>query len=204
MQKKYKINKKRVLIVILLIIGVILGLFYLNNRKKLQVIEIESEIKEYNYYLESNATKIYKEYYEELEEELSKNKINEKEYATLISKLFVIDYYTLKNKVTNKNIGGIQFIHTNLKDRFIDDSSKTVYKYVKSNLYGRRKQKLPEVKSVEVTKVEEIKYNHNDYKDDNAYQVVLKVKYKKDYNYPKKVKLSLIHENNKLVIVEIK
>lgn len=204
MQKKYKINKKRVLIVILLIIGVILGLFYLNTRKKLQVIEIKSEIKEYNYYLESNATKIYKEYYEELEEELSKNKINEKEYATLISKLFVIDYYTLKNKVTNKNIGGIQFIHTNLKDRFIDDSSKTVYKYVKSNLYGRRKQKLPEVKSVEVTKVEEIKYNHNDYKDDNAYQVVLKVKYKKDYNYPKKVKLSLIHENNKLVIVEIK
>lgn len=204
MQKKYKINKKRVLIVILLIIGVILGLFYLNTRKKLQVIEIKSEIKEYNYYLESNATKIYKEYYEEIEEELSKNKINEKEYATLISKLFVIDYYTLKNKVTNKNIGGIQFIHTNLKDRFIDDSSKTVYKYVKSNLYGRRKQKLPEVKSVEVTKVEEIKYNHNDYKDDNAYQVVLKVKYKKDYNYPKKVKLSLIHENNKLVIVEIK
>ena len=159
---------------------------------------------QYNYYLESNATRLYKDYYEELEEELSKNEVNEEEYVSLISKLFVIDYYTLKNKVTNKNIGGIQFIHTNLKDRFIAESSKTVYKYVKSNLYGRRKQNLPEVKSVETTSINKIKYNTNGYIDDNGYEVILKVKYIKDYKYPKKVKLSLIHENNKLVIVEIK
>lgn len=204
MKKRYKLNKKRVLIVTLIIVGVILGLFYLNNRRQLQIIKIESEIKNYNYYLESNATKIYKEYYGKLEEELLKSEVNEEEYASLISKLFVIDYYTLKNKVTNKNIGGIQFIHTNLKDNFIDESSSTVYKYVKSNLYGRRKQKLPEVKSVEIASIEEIEYSNDGYKDNNGYEVELKVKYVKDYDYPIKVKLSLIHENNKLVIVEIK
>ena len=64
--KKNKSKKIRVLVVIL-IIGVISGLFYFRSRKELQVVSVVSEIDSYNYYLESNATRIYKNYYKELE-----------------------------------------------------------------------------------------------------------------------------------------
>lgn len=201
-KKKLKIKTKRVLAVILLI-GVLLGLFYFKTRPKLQVITVSSEINGYNYILESNTTRIFKKYYKELEEELKDNKIDEKNYASLIAKLFIIDYYTLNNKITNKNIGGVQFIHSNLKDSFITNASNTIYKYVESNLYGNRKQKLPEVNDVEIKKITEIKYENNNYKDDGGYEIVVKVGYVKDFDYPKEVTLTIIHEQNKLVIVEI-
>ncbi len=201
--KKNKIKKERVLVVILLI-GVILGLFYLKNRKELQVVSVVSEIDSYNYYLESNSTRIYKKYYKELENELKDNKVDEEKYAQLVAELFSIDYYTLNNKVTNKNIGGVQFIHSNLKDKFISDSSNTVYKYIKNNLYKNRHQQLPEVNSVEVKDLKQIKYNKKDYKDDSAYEVTVSIGYVKNYDYPTSLTITLIHENNKLVIVEIK
>jgi len=201
--KKFKVRKRRVLAVVL-VIGALLGFFYFKTRDKLQVITVVSEIDSYNYKLESNATRIYKKHYKQLEKELKDNKIDEKNYASLIAKLFVIDYYTLDNKVTNKNIGGVQFIHSGLKDKFIDSASITVYKYVKSNLYGNRKQKLPEVNKVEVSKIEEIKYEKDIYKDDSGYKITLKVGYVKDFDYPEKVTINIIHEDNKLVIVEIK
>lgn len=201
--KKNKIKKERVLVVILLI-GVISGLFYLKNRKELQVVSVVSEIDSYNYYLESNSTRIYKKYYKELENELKDNKVDEEKYAQLVAELFSIDYYTLNNKVTNKNIGGVQFIHSNLKDKFISDSSNTVYKYIKNNLYKNRHQQLPEVNSVEVKDLKLIKYNKKDYKDDSAYEVTVSIGYVKNYDYPTSLTITLIHENNKLVIVEIK
>ncbi|MCI5967663.1 MAG: hypothetical protein MRZ42_04705 [Tenericutes bacterium] len=201
--KKNKIKKGRVLVVILLI-GVILGLFYLKNRKELQVVSVVSEIDSYNYYLESNSTRIYKKYYKELENELKDNKVDEEKYAQLVAELFSIDYYTLNNKVTNKNIGGVQFIHSNLKDKFISDSSNTVYKYIKNNLYKNRHQQLPEVNSVVVKDLKQIKYNKKDYKDDSAYEVTVSIGYVKNYDYPTSLTITLIHENNKLVIVEIK
>lgn len=201
--KKNKIKKGRVLVVILLI-GVISGLFYLKNRKELQVVSVVSEIDSYNYYLESNSTRIYKKYYKELENELKDNKVDEEKYAQLVAELFSIDYYTLNNKVTNKNIGGVQFIHSNLKDKFISDSSNTVYKYIKNNLYKNRHQQLPEVNSVEVKDLKLIKYNKKDYKDDSAYEVTVSIGYVKNYDYPTSLTITLIHENNKLVIVEIK
>lgn len=203
MKRKKRYKKNRVLAVIL-IIGVLFGLFFFKNKDDLQVITVVSEIGDYQYKLESNVSRIFKKYFKELEKELSDNKVDEKNYASLIAKLFVIDYYTLDNKVTNKNIGGVQFIHSSLKDKFITEASSTVYKYVKSNLYGNRKQKLPEVNDVEVESIKEIKYENGEFKDQTGYEVIVKVGYVKDYDYPKKVTLKIIHEENKLVIVEIK
>ena len=154
--------------------------------------------------MESNTTRIYKKYFKELEHELEDNKIDEENYASLVSKLFVIDYYTLNNKITNKNIGGVQFIHSNLRSSFIEKASNTMYKYIKSNLYGNRKQKLPEVNDVEIKSIKQISYKNNNYQDNSGYQVEVNINYVTDYDYPKEVTLTLIHEENKLVIVEIK
>lgn len=200
-KKKKEIHKNRILVIILIII--VLGLVaFFQTRPKLQVVSVVSTIDNYDYYIESNATKIERKYYKELEGELSDNKVDEDNYAKLVSKLFIVDYYSLNNKITNKDIGGVQFIHSELRDKFINESSNTIYKYIENNLYGTRKQKLPEVSSVDIEKVENIKYKSNNFKDDNGYKVVAKVNYIKDYDYPKELKLTLIHENNKLVIVE--
>ena len=201
-KRKNKIKKRRVLAAIL-VIGFVFVLFLFKTRNQLQVVTVISEIDSYNYKLESNATRIYKKYYKELEEELSDNKVDEKNYASLISKLFIIDYYTLNNKVTNKDIGGVQFIHSNLQDSFITNASNTVYKYVKSDLYGNRKQKLPEVNDVEIKSINEIKYENREFQDSFGYEVVVSVGYVKDYDYPEEVTLTIIHEENKLVIVEV-
>ena len=201
-KKKFKLKKGRVLAVIL-VIGALLGLFYFKTRRELQVVTVVSTIDNYNYVLESNSTRIFKKYYNKLVAELEDNKVDEEVYASLIAKLFVIDYYTLDNKITNKNIGGTQFIHSKLKDEFISEASNTMYKYVKNNLYGNRKQKLPEVNDVEIKEINNIQYKNGDYVDDSAYEIVIEVGYVKDYDYPSEVTLKLIHEDIKLVIVEI-
>ncbi len=205
MSKRRKRKKAKVgpIILLLIVVFVVGGYLIYNSRPKLQVVSIESKIDGYDYYLEDNATNIYKDNYKKLEEELSKEEIDEDEYAKLVAMMFVIDYYTLSNKVTNKDIGGVQFIHSALKDDFISKASETIYKYVENDLYGDRKQKLPEVKSVEIKDTERIKYKAKDYFDNNGYEMKLEVKYKKDYDYPKEVSVKIIHENNKLVIVEI-
>ena len=201
-KKKSNIGGKILLVVIIIILIVGLVIFF-KNKKELYVVSVVEEISDYNYYLNSNATRLYKKYYKELAEELKDNKIDEKKYAEIISKLFLIDYYTLDNKVTNKDIGGVQFIHSNLKDSFTNKAISTIYKYVKSNLYKNRKQKLPEVNDVEIESIKSIKYNNKEYKDDSGYKVKCKIGYVKDYSYPKEAILYLIHEDNKLVIVEI-
>ncbi len=201
--KKLKVKRGKVLAVIL-VLGFATFLFFYNSRAKLQVVTTVAEIDNYQYKMESNTTRIYKKYFKELEHELEDNKIDEENYASLVSKLFVIDYYTLNNKITNKNIGGVQFIHSNLRSSFIEKASNTMYKYIKSNLYGNRKQKLPEVNDVEIKSIKQINYKNNNYQDNSGYQVEVNINYVTDYDYPKEVTLTLIHEENKLVIVEIK
>ena len=202
-KRKKEVQKSRILIIIVVII--ILGIVvFFQTRPKLQVVTVSSQIDDYNYYLESNATKLYVKYYNNLKEELVDKKIDEEEYAKLVASLFVIDYYTLNNKVTNKDIGGVQFIHSELQDKFINESANTIYKYINKNLYGNRKQKLPEVSNIDIVKVENIKYKSGNYKDDNGYLIKVRIEYVKDYEYPKEVSISLIHEDNKLVIVEVK
>ena len=202
--KKRKKNNSGKIIILVVIVLVIAVIVFFHTRPKLVVVSVVDEIDGYNYKLESNATRIYRKYFKELEDELKDNKIDEENYAKLISKLFIIDFYTLNNKVTNKDIGGIGFIHSSRVDSFIHDASNTIYKYVKNNLYGNRKQKLPEVNNVEIVSIDNITYKKNDLKDDLGYNVKVKVGYVKNLDYPKDVELTLIHEDNKLVIVEIK
>lgn len=200
-KRKYKLKPFIVIALVLVVIIVVVWYFFF--REKEMVVTVVSEIDGYNYYLDSNETRIYKKYYKELESELEDNKVDEKNYAELISKLFVIDFYTLSNKLTNQDVGGIQFIHTNVQEKFKLEASSTVYKYVKNNLSGNRKQKLPEVKKVEILSNEMIKYDETDYYDDSAYQLKLKVNYVKDLDYPEEVVIKLIHEENKLSIIEV-
>lgn len=200
-----KKNKGRGVIVIFIIVGIILfgylgyrvknDFFKGSERKKLDSIEL------YGYTLSKNDTEIYKTYFKELSKVLNEKTIDYTEYAKLISKLFVIDLYTLDNKLASTDIGGLEFLHKDLKDNFKENMGSTLYNFVESNIDGKRTQELPIVKDVNVSDVFETKYTYNKTEYD-AYIVSTNITYEKDLGYPKSMKLTIIKDNNILYIVK--
>lgn len=200
-----KKNKGIVVIIIFIIVGVLLfgylgyrvksDFFKGSERKKLDSIEL------YGYTLSKNDTEIYKTYFKELSKVLNEKTIDYTEYAKLISKLFVIDLYTLDNKLASTDIGGLEFLHKDLKDNFKENMGSTLYNFVESNIDGKRTQELPIVKDVNVSDVFETKYTYNKTEYD-AYIVSTDITYEKDLGYPKSMKLTIIKDNNILYIVK--
>ena len=200
-----KKNKGRGVIVIFIIVGIILfgylgyrvknDFFKGSERKKLDSIEL------YGYTLSKNDTEIYKTYFKELSKVLNEKTIDYTEYVKLISKLFVIDLYTLDNKLASTDIGGLEFLHKYLKDNFKENMGSTLYNFVESNIDGKRTQELPIVKDVNVSDVFETKYTYNKTEYD-AYIVSTDITYEKDLGYPKSMKLTIIKDNNILYIVK--
>lgn len=167
-------------------------------------VEDKVETKEFNYTLYDNKSDLYKEYFQELKEELTKDIVNEDEYAKILAKLFITDFYSLEDKKTNTDIGGLDFIYEEMKENFILKAQDTIYKNVKSNVYGDRKQSLPKVKAVEITSATKKNVSIGTAQDPLGYIVVAKVTYEKDLNYPKEITLTLVHKDKKLYIVEVK
>ncbi len=209
MKTKTKRNEKNSsfsILVVFLLLGLIIGGCYCFYQEFFNSdtgsVTVVSKMDDYPYYLNSNATRLYKKYYKLLEEELKDSKVDEKEYAKLVAQLFSIDFYTLSNKLTNQDIGGIQFISPSLQEKFSSESKNTVYKYIENNISGKRTQELPEVKKVEVSNIETVSYNKNNLSDSSAFKVLVELEYVVDLGYPESLELFFIHEDNKLVLVE--
>lgn len=162
--------------------------------------EIES-IGLYGYSLHDRDSSAYKDTFKELNKALSTNNIDYKNYATLASKLFIMDLFTLDNKLGSTDIGGLQFIHKDLKENFKENMGDTIYKYVEINIDGKRTQELPVVKEVTVSDVLETKYTYNN-KDYPAYVVTANWEYEKDLGYQKSMKITFIKDKNILYIVK--
>ena len=203
-----KLKKKVKVILIIAIILISTGLGFLAYEsvkpKAVKTATVENEIEEYGYTLKSTRNDRYKEAFQELKDILSKKDVDEKAYVEQISKMFIMDFYTLNDKLANTDVGGIDFVHTNAKTNFLEKAEDTVYKYVENDIYGNRDQQLPEVTEVTVEKVENIEYTiGTDFTDDSAYQVEVSLKYKEDMDYPTKATLIFVHEDNKLSLVEM-
>ena len=203
-----RLKKKVKVILVLAIILIIAGLAFLAYEsfkpKATKTATVENEIKDYGYTLKSTRNDRYKKMFQELQDILSKKKVDEEAYVEQISKMFIMDFYTLNDKLANTDVGGIDFVHTNAKTNFLEKAEDTVYKYVENDIYGNRDQQLPEVTEVTVEKVENIEYTiGTDFTDDNAYQVEVSLKYKEDMDYPTKATLIFVHEDNKLSLVEM-
>ena len=203
-----RLKKKVKVILIIAIILISTGLGFLAYEsikpKAVKTATVENEIEEYGYTLKSTRNDRYKEAFQELKDILSKKKVDEEAYLKQISKMFIMDFYTLNDKLANTDVGGIDFVHTNAKTNFLEKAEDTVYKYVENDIYGNRDQQLPEVTEVTVENVENIEYTiGTDFTDDFAYQVEVSIKYKEDMDYPTKATLIFVHEDNKLSLVEV-
>lgn len=205
-----KINFKRIyyfvsialLLIVLLIIGVKVYFDFfadvdnpVETREKLDSLEL------YGYTLDDEDTELYKSYFNELKKVLNENDIDNEKYASLLVQLFVVDVYTLNNKLTSTDIGGLEFIHTDMVENFKINLGDTMYNTIESNLYGDRTQSLPVVSEVTINSVEEYNYNYNDQEYD-GYLVSASWKYESDLGYENSASFVLIDDNNKLNIVE--
>lgn len=197
-----KINKiKRIIGIIIcaliVVIGIYLVLVILPNKSK-NITSKEMEKIKFDYILYQRDKAIYKDIYNELKVELNNENIDYKKYAELISKLFIVDFYTLSNKVSKEDVGGVQFVKDEIKDNFILNAQNTIYKYL-----GISNTEAPEVSSIELVDIKEYTYTINS-REYQGYEVNLKWEYKKDLGYDKEGIIYVVKEGEKLVIVEKK
>ena len=188
-------------VIVLLIIGIkFVKDFIIKDNKDIITKNNLDTLELYGYTLDDLDSKLYKEYFNELKSVLNSDVINYEEYAKDIVKLFVTDFYTLDTKLTSSDIGGIEFIPSDMVDNFKMNAGDTMYNHVKTNIYGDREQDLPIVKNVSIDSVSEINYTYKE-KEYSAYKVKASWEYEKDMGYDKEGEYVLIKDNNKLYIV---
>ena len=184
---------------LVLVIPVLFKLFLDFNNSN---IEKElSHIDYYGYSLTTNDTTIYKSTYDELSNVLNEDFVDYEEYAKLISKLFVIDVFTLNNKVSSTDIGGLEFVHNDLKDNFKENMGSNLYSSILSNISGNREQKLPVVSGVNINNIVKDKYEYYGVSYD-SYVVDCGILYEEDMGYQNKITLTLIRLDNKIYVVK--
>ena len=193
MKKIDKMKKALRVIMLLLLIAIVIYavLIVLPNKPNNPQVETIDKVDEYVLY--KRDTDLYKEEFNKFKEELSGNKDYEK-CAEYMSKLFVIDFYTLSNKDNKDDVGGVQYIYTNSKDNFVLNASNTIYKYIND-------MEKPTVSSINLKSNEKTTYKIKD-KEYEAYIIELSWEYEKDLEYDKEGKVTIIKDNDKLYVVE--
>lgn len=197
MEKINEINKiKKIIRIIMLVVIALIAIYAIfvaipSKKNKDEGIENINN----KYILYKRDSSLYKENFEKLRTILETSPVDNKEYAETIVKLFVIDFYTLDNKNDNTDIGGLQYVHSNLKDNLVLNASSTMYKYIKTT------KELPKVKSITSVDTRETTYKIND-KDYSAYTITINWEYDKDLGYEKQGTFIVVNDNGNLSIVE--
>ena len=209
---KRKINRKKLIVTILVIIlAILLVVFALTNgREDDKKVKVVDEIKKFSYVVSESDTQLFKDKFKELKKVLSSKEVDNKEYAKLISELFVIDFYTLDNKNSKNDVGGVQFIYDSYKTMFVDKARDGIYKQVKSNLDNNRHQTLPYVETVEVTSIEEVVpskiFESDDFKDitdAEAYEINISWTYRNNDDFQTKATIVVVKDKDKLSIAKL-
>lgn len=201
MRKKYKIGLTTIAALLILVSAIgVLKVFIKNEEKKpSSTAKIISNISDYGYTLDDRDTKYMKSTFSELESILNAEEIDEKEYAQALTKLFIIDFYTLNNKINKYDVGSLEYILNNKKDQFKAKAMDTIYSDVIDNTYKDRVQNLPEITNVEIENIEETTMELNK-TEVSCYKVAVNFTYKEDLGYDKEGTVYLVKNNNKLEI----
>ncbi|MCI6763744.1 hypothetical protein MSH26_02605 [bacterium] len=198
-------KKKVILFFCILIFVYAVGgtIYYIATREKKDdkpIVTNKDTIKGYDYTLKSNATKLYEDEFKALKANLEGD-INYDEYAVSVAKLFVIDLYTINNKINKYDTGGASFVYPDGRDNYKLNVQDTIYKYVEDNTNGKRTQNLPEVSSVIVkdSKKDTYKIGDNSFE---AYKINLEWSYVQDLGYDKTGEIILIKKDKNIYVVE--
>ena len=202
MKKKYKRILIIILIVVLLaIISFVIYKILLNNKTEEEVVNVVDSISEYGYNLDDRDTERMKSVYEELKNILNSDEIDYELYASALARLFVIDLFTMDNKINKYDVGGSEYVYPDALENFKLNVEDTLYKHMENNSSGKRKQDLPEVSSIEVLSNETDEYTIGENSFD-SYIVNLSWQYVSDLGYDNNALITLINLDNKLYVVE--
>lgn len=200
-----KKSKKWILFILIVLVvsaGAFVAYFYLNKvDKQVKRTVTLDEITEYGYSLRDDATNIYKEEYNNLKAILKEENLNNEEYVKSVAKLFIIDLYTITNKINKYDVGGEMFVYPDGIANFKLNVQDTIYKYVEDNTYGDRNQELPEVSKIDITNFDTTKYKIGDTEYD-GYKINLKWEYAKDLEYDSEGEVIVIFQDKNCYVVE--
>lgn len=152
-----------------------------------------SEINNYNYTLHSGATKLMKDEFAILKKNLDREDIDEAQYAESVAKLFIIDLYTISNKLNKYDVGGTQYVLPLSVANYKLNVKDTIYKYVEDNTDGKRTQILPEVKTIVVAQSSEIT-EIIDEKSYQGYKISLTWTYEQDLGYDTESDITVVKD----------
>ena len=212
-KKRRVTNKKKIIICLVIVLLVIGGYFAYNNifkKEETKAPKVVDEIKKFNYVVNEKDSKLFKNLFKDLKKDLSEKEVDNKKYAEDIAKLFVVDFFTLDNKSSKNDIGGVQFVYSSYKADFVDFARDGIYKQVNNSIDSNNNQNLPEVTSVEVTKVDEVVpssiFEHKDFeneKEANAYEITVEWKYKNGTGFQDKATLTIVKDKDKLSVAKM-
>lgn len=168
-------------------------------------------IEGYNITLDDQDSDLYKELFNELKKNLEGKEVNYKEYAKSVAKMYIVDLYSINNKLNKYDIS-TELIWPTIADNYRTQVMDTLYLYVEDNSRGQRDQNLPTVSKIDVENIKESKFVYNagtdkDTKDDvtyDAYEIELSWSYRVKLGYDTKATVVVIKDNDKLYVVEQK
>lgn len=194
-----------IILLVLTIIGYIIysNIFNKKEEKIETVIKEELELDNYKYYINSNASDYEKEVFEELKKVLSKEEINEEEYASSLAKVFISNLFTLNSKNNSSDIPSSQYVYDSYQETYKTIIKDTIYSNIELNLNGERTQELPEVSNIEIISSKRTKFFlNNQVMDEQAFDIKANVSYVKDLGYPKEYNIVLVRNNDLLEVVK--
>ena len=205
MKKKYKIALIVILILVLIGVG-IFGYFFFFYEKPVEEppvreVQITNTIEEYGYNLDDRDTALFKEKFEELKTLLNEENYNVEEYISLVSQLFIIDLYTIDNKISRYDVGGLDYVYSGAVSSFQSVIEGSIYKTVENNLDDSRTQELPEVATITVDSIKETTFTMPDESVVNGYGVDLSWTYVEELGYDTSATLILIPDQQKYGVV---
>lgn len=207
---KLKKKVKRLIFILILIIILIVGVIFVPKLFKKDTSnngpKVINKIDSYGYELKDNKSKEYQVLFKDLEKILNEKEVDEKAYVDKLAEMFIVDFYSLSDKTSKTDVGGVDIVHPDALSNFLKNAENTFYKYVESNIYNNRSQNLPKVSTVTINSTDNTTYTYNDTTDDKAYTVNVSWTYTDTAfsDYQSSAILTIIHKDNKLYLVELK
>ena len=161
-----------------------------------------------DYVVSDTDTKLFKENFNELKKILNAKEVDNKKYAETITKLFVIDFFTLSNKTSKNDVGGVQFVYGGYQKDFIDGARDTLYKQVHSLVTDdKSNSNLPTVTKVKIDDIDEISpYSMFEFdtdfftEDQVGYMVNISWEYKNKDDFQNNATIIIVPDGNKLSV----